>query len=723
MGIVTPLGEHELFLFLVQFALLLVFARALGLVAARFGLPTVVGELLAGFILGPSLFGNIAPGLFESVFPQTPGQVHLLEIVSWLGVIMLLILTGLETDIGLIVRKGKGAAAISLGGIAVPFATGVALGFLLPSDFVAAPDKRLVFALFIGTAMSISAIPVIAKVLMEMKIIRRDIGQITLAAGMIDDTVGWILLSIVAGLASSGTISPLTAGKSILSVVLVLVISFTVGRRAVRALIGLLDNRIGGDTVKITALMVLALSFGAVTQALKLEAVLGAFIAGILVGQVKRFDHRLRHIFEQVALGVFAPVFFAASGLRVDLGKLTETKVLAVGLLVLTIAILGKFVGAYLGAKATRMGHWEALSLGAGMNARGAMEIIVATIGLSRGILTPEMYSIILMVAIVTSLMAPPILRWTLNHVEPSAEEKERLEAEDRRKESFVGNLKRVLLPVRGEGQADVAAKVVGMLVSDEDVEVTSLYLKRDGRKDERKAEVDTAKAGVEEHLEQPRSRVLLEEEGPAAAILTEARKGYDLLVLAATERRTRGGSTLFDPFVDDVIQEAPCPLLVVSSNGDGNGDGDARDHLDGLPGGRILVPMAGNDVDRYAAEVAFSMAAGTDTQVDVVHVVSGPQHTLRMGGDEAVLHAVDIGEDVVGQFADLGRAMDVTVNTDVLVADQPEHAIVERAERRADLIVLASSRKPVTQRAFFGHRIDYVIANAPCPVVVVGAR
>ncbi|HEX2272782.1 MAG TPA: cation:proton antiporter [Acidimicrobiales bacterium] len=715
MPVIKPLGEHELLLFLVQFVLLLVVARALGEVAVRFRLPSVVGELLAGFLLGPSLFGNLARGLWLDVFPQDPAQFHLLEVVSWLGVIMLLILTGLETDVGLIARKGKGAAAISLGGIAVPFATGVALGFLLPTDFVAAPDKRLVFAFFIGTAMSISAIPVIAKVLMEMKIIRRDIGQITLAAGMIDDTVGWILLSIVAGMASSGNISLLTAGKSLLAVVLVLVIAYTVGRRGVGGLIRFLDNHIGGDMVKITALMALALTFGAVTQALKLEAVLGAFIAGILVGQVKRFDDRLRHVFEQVALGVFAPVFFAASGLRVDLAKLAEPKVLAVGLLVLTIAIAGKFVGAYVGAKATRMGHWEALSLGAGMNARGAMEIIVATIGLSRGILTPEMYSIILMVAIVTSLMAPPILRWTLNHVEPSEEERARLEAEERRRESFVGNLKRVLLPVRDEGQADLAAKVVGMLVSDEDVEVTSLYLRRDGQR----GELDSAKAGVEEHLEQPRNRVQLEEQGPAAAILAEARKGYDLLVLPATERRTLGESTLFDRFVDDVIQEAPCPLLVVSSNA----NGASQAHLDRLPGGRILVPMAGNDADRYAAEVAFSMAAGTDTRVDVVHVVSGPQHTLRIGGDEAVLHAVEIGEDVVATFAELGQAMNANVSADVLVADQPETAIVERAERSADLIVLASSRKPVTQRAFFGHRIDHVVANATCPVVVVGAR
>ena len=592
----------------------------------------------------------------------------------------------------------------------------MALGFVLPTDFVAAPDKRLVFALFIGTAMSISAIPVIAKVLMEMKIIRRDIGQITLAAGMIDDTVGWILLSVVAGLASSGKVSPLVAGRSILSVLAVLLIAYTLGRKLVSAVIRALDNQIGGDLVKITALMAFALCFGAITQVLKLEAVLGAFIAGILVGQVKRFDDRLRHIFETVALGVFAPVFFAASGLRVDLGKLAEPKVLGVGFVVLAIALVGKFVGAYAGARATKLGHWEALSLGAGMNARGAMEIIVATIGLSRGILTPEMYSIILMVAIVTSLMAPPILRWTLAHVQPSEEEKERLEAEGRRKESFVGNLKRVLLPVRGEGESDLAAKVVGLLVAEEDVEVTSLYLQQNGDDES----VERVKETIEAQIDNARTQVKEEEDQPSEVILTEAKKGYDLLALAARERRTSGGeSSLFDRFIDDIIQESPIPIMVVSSRADGDGVAG----IDGLVDGHILVPTSGSQYDRYAAEVAFAVAARCGTDVDVVHVVSGPQHTMRMGNADAIDHAMEIGEDLVKKIAELGRTMGATVNTDVLVADQPEHAIVERAERRANLIVLASSRRPVSQRAFFGHRIDYVVGNAPCPVVVVSGR
>lgn len=714
MTVLKPLGEHELLLFLLQFALLLVAARSLGVLATRFGLPSVVGELLAGLVVGPSLLGNVAPGLFEWLFPQNAEQFHLLEIVSWLGVIMLLILTGLETDIGLILRKGKSAAAISLGGIAVPFATGLGLGFLLPQSFLAAPDKRLIFALFIGTAMSISAIPVIAKVLMEMNVIRRDIGQITLAAGMIDDTIGWILLSVVAGLASSGTVSFLTVGRSFLSVLIVLVVAYTVGRRLVGLLIRTLDNHVGGDGVMITTLMALALAFGTVTHALRLEAVLGAFIAGILVGQVKRFDDRLRHIFEQMALGIFAPVFFAAAGLRVDLAQLADPGVLAVGLLVLTIAIVGKFAGAYVGARASRQGHWEALSLGAGMNARGAMEIIVATIGFTRGILTADMYSIILMVAVVTSLMAPPILRWTLPHVRADDEEKRRLESEERRKESFVGNLNRVLVPVpAGNGQSTMAAKLVRLLVKEEDVEVTSLALQPD-----RSTPAKRPKTAVHKEMEDARSIARADGGEPSRAILAEAQRGYDLLVLGATTRGANGDGPRFEHFVDDVIQESPCPLLVVSSRA----DDDPSARVEKLCRSRVLVPTSGTDVDRYAAEVAFAMASQGEAEVDLVHVVSRAQHELRMGGHEAIQHAVKIGEDILAKTGSLGEALGVTVNTDVIVANHPEEAIVERAESGAELVVMASARKPITHRAFFGHRIDYVISHAPCPVAVVAA-
>lgn len=731
LGSIKPLSGHELLLVLVQFALLLLVARALGEVAVRLRLPSVVGELMAGLVLGPTLLGSISGGAFEALFPPKAEQLHLIEVVSWLGVIMLLILTGLETDVRLIARKGKGAAAISVGGIAVPFATGLALGFLLPADFMAKPDQRLVFALFIGTAMSISAIPVIAKVMMEMNVIRRDIGQVTLAAGMLDDTVGWILLSVVAGMAKGGGGGGGTALRSVLAVAGVLLFSFTAGRRLVPAAVRLVDNHIGGDMAKISLLMVLALGWGALTQALELEAVLGAFIVGILVGEVKRFDHQVRHSFEQITLAIFAPVFFAMAGLRVDLGALVDVKVFLVALIVLAVAIAGKFVGAYVGARVSRLGHWEALSMGAGMNARGAMEIILATIGLSVGVLTQNMYSIIVVTAIATSLMAPPLLRWTLSKVEMGEEERERLEAEEREEGSFVGNLKRVLLPTNGGSAPGLAARLVGLLASDQDVEVTSMHVRHptEAEGEESDEQVDRELEQLETQLDLPKShvrRLVRDDDGKLdEVVLAEAGKGYDLLAIGTTGQRSGSRGPTFTQVADDIIQDAPCPVLIVrapSADGDGSEDQDPAEGAESMDLHRVLLPVTGADSDRSAAEVAFALARDRDVVVDVVHVVRGGERRARLSDDEAVRSAVEVGEDLVGQIAELGHGLGASVHTDVVVADHDEEAVVERAQSGVDLIVMASSRAAGSRRAFLGHHVDYVLRHSPCPVVVVSS-
>jgi Kef-type K+ transport system membrane component KefB len=742
MEVIEPINHHHMVVLLLQLGVLLLVARLLGEIAVRFDLPSVVGELLAGVVVGPSILGTIAPGVFEFLVPQNPEQFHLLEVVSFLGVLMLLIVTGLETDVQLIMRKGRNAAAISFFGIAIPFATGFALGEVMPASFIADEGNRLVFSLFIATAMSISAIPVIAKVMIEMNVVRRDIGQVTLAAGMIDDTIGWILLSIVAGLARSGQVSVPAVIQSVLSVLLVVGLAFTAGRKLIPVLFRAVDNRVGGDMVKITLLMTLALLFGAGTHALGIEAVLGAFITGILVGQVKRFDHNVRHIFETVAMGVFAPIFFAASGLRVDLALLAQPRVFVVGMLVLGVAIFGKFVGAALGAKLSGMGRWEALSLGAGMNARGAIEIIVATIGLSLGVLTPEMYSIILMVAIVTSLMAPPILRWALRHIPMSDEERERLEQADRRQASFVGNLHRVLLPSRGGANSQIAAQLLDLALRDEDVEITTMYVAATdpdsgerspaavpigaGRTDtlvaaDPQASLDLVEAHLDNISNANRRRLVEDaERGIVETVLGELTRGYDLLALGATEpAKDNGGATtpLFSDVVDALIQEAPCPVLVVS-----NSASEQDVPVDPIEVRRILVPSAGSDQNRHALEVAFAIARSADATVELVHIVERSRHRDGyLGGATSLQEAQQIGQEVVGRDAELAHQLGVTVRTEVIVGDSAEAEIVKRCQRRrVDLVVLSSNRRAVSQRAFFGHRVDHVLRHAPCPVAVV---
>src|SRR5579883_395012 len=258
-GLIKPLGKEQLLLVLVELALLLLVARALGEVMRRIQLPPVIGELLAGVLLGPSVFGWILPDLQRHIFPQSQSQSDLLSVVSWLGVLFLLVVTGLETDLNLIVRKGKTALLISLGGIVVPFVTGLGLGWFLPENFLVNPAQRLIFSLFIATAMSISAVPVIAKVLIDLKLLRRDIGQVTLAAGMTDDTLGWILLSVVSGLASSGKFDFPTLLKSIGGAVIFLGFAFTLGRSLMAWTLRWVDDYIGGATASLSALLVLAL--------------------------------------------------------------------------------------------------------------------------------------------------------------------------------------------------------------------------------------------------------------------------------------------------------------------------------------------------------------------------------------------------------------------------------------------------------------------------------
>ena len=273
--------------------------------------------------------------------------------------------------------------------------------------------------------------------------------------------------------------------------------------------------------------------------------------------------------------------------------------------------------------------------MGAGMNARGAMEIILATIGLSVGVLTQNMFSIIVVTAIVTSLMAPPLLRWTLGHVEMGDEEKERLEAEDRQSGSFVGNLKRVLLPTKGGTSAGLTARLLGLLVATQDVEVTAMFVGSVPKEDKGKGEnqSDEVLSRVEDRLDLSKSqvrRVVRDSEGDnqfGEVVLAEAEKGYDLLVLSSTGPPSERGSALFGEGVDDLVRDAPCPVLIVRTAGpradeDASESADSGDESDPLDLHRSLLPVTGADTDRHAAEIAFALAADRDMVVDVVHVV-----------------------------------------------------------------------------------------------------
>ncbi|MBW4581750.1 MAG: cation:proton antiporter [Tildeniella nuda ZEHNDER 1965/U140] len=730
-GVIKPLGHHELLLVLLQLAVLLLVSRGLGELMRRVDLPPVVGELLAGVLLGPSLLGWTLPAVQAAIFPNSQAQSDLLAVVSWLGVLFLLIVTGLETDLNLILRKGKTALLISLGGIIVPFSTGFVLGELLPDSFLAQPNERLIFSLFIATAMSISAVPVIAKVLMDLNLIRRDIGQITLAAGMTDDTIGWILLSVVAGLASSGHFDLSTVFKSVIGAVLFLTIAFTIGRTVVDQILRWVDNHIGGATASLSIVLVLALSAAALTHALGIEAALGAFVFGILAGQSRRFSREAGHTLEMITAGFLAPIFFAAAGLKVNLLQLLVPQTLVIGLLVLAVACVGKFVGAYLGAKVGGLSHWESLALGAGMNARGAMEIIVATIGLSLGVLNQQMYSIIVMVAIVTSLMAPPLLRWTLSKVEIGEEEADRLQQEEQDSRSFIKNVNRILIPTSGGPNAQLAAQLISSLAHQNAVEITALYALSD-KKPPRQAvattiavkdtAADAALVAITEAMQLPATSTLQTKveagRNKADVILQEARKGYDLIVLGASE--SRRSDSLFNLLVDRIVQEAPCATLVVKSHLPlQQGETCATNPPDIR---HILVPTIGSEYSNKAVEVASVLAAQMNAVLTLVHVINLPQ--VEYIYNQQTLDPVkDIALQIVKHQADIARSLGANVQFRLLKGSSPEREILKFAHaEQVGLIVLGSNIRMMTGRIFFGHGVNAILNQANCPVAVLSS-
>jgi len=706
--------HSDILILLFQLFLLLLFARVFGELFQRMGQPTVVGEILAGVVLGPSLLGA-TPFFSDLMIVQSTNGTNLLEVVSLMGAMLLLLITGLETDLALIKHHSRSAFGTAIGGLILPLILGFGFCFLIPDSLLVDPAQRIVFSLFLATSISVSAIPVIAKVLIDLNLIRRDIGQITIAAGMIDDTAAWILLSIVLGLIEFGVVTAQNVLFSVGKVLLFLSVSFVAGKWIAAKVVSFAQNSIKSRYKFLTILILFSFGFGAIAQSLRLEAVLGAFIAGIIFSRIPAVPKEAIDRIESFTFGIFAPIFFAAAGLKVSLEPLLNPELLIIGIGLIVIATLSKVAGAYMGARwVGRSDHWTALSFGAGLNARGAIQIIVATIGLSFGIISQEIFSLIIIMAVVTSIMAPFMLRYTLKKVKPKDEEIARLKQEELHKDNFMSSVHRVLLPVRKRDDFEkklIEAKIIKKLAQNRELDLTLLTITDAQNKNDCALFLDElAKLFANISV----TKKVIVSSNAIESILDEASKSYNLILIGATEKDKKS-KMIFNPVVDNIVRLSSCPSIVVQSGF----------HSDSWQPDRILVPTNGSLAARRAAQVAFALASDISQEVHILKVIEEKEDIYNLDMEGSIKERqFTFAYQITEELKKLGESLSVNTFSEVEIGTDTESVILEMAkEKNFDLIVLGTDIRPGSEKLYIGPRVERVLNNAPCPVLLVNSQ
>jgi Kef-type K+ transport system membrane component KefB/nucleotide-binding universal stress UspA family protein len=719
-------------IFLAELIVLILAGRLLGEAMQRIGQPSVMGQLLAGILLGPSLFGWVWPDAQHWIFPAAKEQKSMIDAVSQFGILLLLLLTGMETDLKLVRKVRRAAASISLTGVAVPFACGIALGLFLPESLLPDPGKRLLTSLFLGIALSISSIKMVAAIVREMNFTRRNLGQVIVASAIMEDTIGWIIIAITFGLAEAGTINVASVAMSVLGTAIFLVASFTVGRPIVFYLIRWANDNFRSEFPVITTILVIMGVMALTTHLIGVHTVLGAFIAGVLIGEspilTKHIDEQLRGLI----LAFFMPVFFGVAGLSADLTILRDPQLLLLAVGLIAIASIGKFAGAFIGGEIGGLTRRESFALACGMNARGSTEVIVASIGLSMGALTQNLFTMIVAMAFVTTMGMPPMLRWSLARVPLGKAERERLEREECEDKGFVSNLERLLLVVDESPNGKFTSHIAGLIASrgglpttvlpkglpapngkakpksptkpDIEADTTAEQALKAAAEDAQKTEPEEDKpAQIHVTVRKP-SEIPIEE-----MITSEAEKGYDLLFIGQKSTKSRSGA--FNSEIAGMAVAFDGPLAIVMGQGDHLKEPD-RSRFN------ILVPVAGTDISRRAAEVAITLARACECPMTALYVANTGANAKRRAGPRERRQEQAILKEIV-QMAD---RYDVKVITAVRSDVAPDEAILAQAKKGAhDLIVMGVQRRPGNE-LFFGDTAASVFAKSPGSVLFLSS-
>ncbi|MDR2954661.1 MAG: cation:proton antiporter [Prevotella sp.] len=398
--------HHSVGLLLLQIIIIIVVARILGWLFKKIGQPMVIGEILAGIILGPSLLGMYFPEVSAFLFP--PESLGNLGILSQIGLVLFMFVIGIDLDLGLLRDKAHNAVVISHASIIIPFALGIGLAYYIYTSYSPQHVQFSSFALFIGISMSITAFPVLARIIQERGIHKTKIGAIVITCAAADDITAWCLLAAVIAIVKAGSF------LSSVYTILIAVLYVWAMIKLVRPFMKKLWEQQGADgksnkkIVVISFLVLLVSSF--ITETIGIHALFGAFMAGVAMPDNMQFRKMFIGKIEDVALVLLLPLFFVISGLKTEIGLINDRELLEITGIIILIAIIGKFIGSALAAKFVGQNWQDSLTIGALMNTRGLMELVVLNIGYDLGILSSEIFAMMVIMALVTTFMTGPSL-------------------------------------------------------------------------------------------------------------------------------------------------------------------------------------------------------------------------------------------------------------------------------------------------------------------------
>lgn len=398
--------KHPMALLLLQVTVILVVSRIFGLLTRFVKQPSVVGEIVAGIVLGPSLLGLLFPELFAYLFPAD--SLKVLNFLSQLGLTFFMFTIGMELDLESIKSKARDAIVISHTGIIFPFFLGVLTAYFLYTYYATEGSTFLAFALFMGISMSITAFPVLARIIKEKGLSNTHLGKLTLTSAAADDVTAWCVLALVIAIAKANEVGSaaytivLTVAFIAFMLIVVSPLLRMLGRRPI------LNQDLSKNTVAVSFFVLLVSSF--IADVIGIHVLFGAFLAGVVMPPNEKFKELLTYKLEDVSSLILLPIFFAITGLRTQIGLLNEPAQWLLCLAIIGIAVLGKFGGATVASRLVGQSWKESFSIGTLMNTRGLMELVVLNIGYDMGILSAELFAIMVLMALATTFMTSPML-------------------------------------------------------------------------------------------------------------------------------------------------------------------------------------------------------------------------------------------------------------------------------------------------------------------------